>query len=103
MAFDQAFQEKMVHKALNRSSVSLESFAISQSIGYSTIQKWLAKFKAKTYGSSPHWPHFCSKSNINIKILGRHRDRPLQICALFQKKEEKIVDAKNLTCQPADL
>jgi transposase len=54
MAFDQAFKDQIIHKALNRGSVSLEDFANTHNIGNTTIQKWLRIYRNKTCGVHSH-------------------------------------------------
>ncbi len=63
MAFDQSFREHIIHKALNRGSISLEAFANTHEIGFSTIQRWLTKHRTKICGPSSHKRTYFSLSN----------------------------------------
>lgn len=63
MAFDQSFREHIIHKALNRGSVSLEAFANAHRVGFSTIQRWLTSHRTKICGPSSHKRTYISLSN----------------------------------------
>ena len=63
MAFDQSFREHIIHKALNRGSISLEAFASTHNLGFSTIQRWLANHKTQICGISSPKRTYISLSN----------------------------------------
>lgn len=99
MGFDLEFKQQLIQKALNRGELNLEVFAKQHNVGYSTIQKWLKRYKEGKFpflpnktnvsGKNQQVSHVLACSNLDETAIGKYcRENSIYYEDLMRWREE---------------